>query len=82
MDKNGPNFAQLTSINEWLTSLNLSQYAVSFLTRKYRNLSQVLHLEASHLRSMGVEDEQHQCLLADSLRSIQFELNFHNGFLV
>lgn len=82
-DPNRPNFTQLTNIQEWLNSLGLGDYISKFVAKRYLNLSQAINLELTDLpRLFDVYDESHQSLIMESLKRIQFELNFQNGFLV
>jgi len=82
IDTNRPNFSQLTSIQEWLNSLNLNQYTNHFIDKKHLNLSQVLNFEKFDLDSIKITEESAQNAILESLKCIQFELNFQNGFLV
>lgn len=82
IDTNRPNFAQLTSIKEWLNSLELTQYLNSFNRMGYLNLSQALECDRNELMRLEVWNEKDQDELLDSLKCILFELNFQNGFLV
>jgi len=82
IDTNRPNFAQLTSVKEWLNSLELSQYVGFFHAKKYYNLSQVLSFERDDLIRLEIWSEKHQESILDSIKCIHFELNFQNGFLV
>ena len=79
---NRPNFTQLTSIHEWLKSLNLENYIANFTNKIHLNLSQVLNLEKNDLNFLGVFDSNHQNIMLESFNNIQFELNFQNGLLV
>ena len=83
IDTNRPNFTQLTNIQEWLNSLGLGEYASKFVAKRYLNLSQALNIELNDLvRTFEILDETHKNLIMESLKRIQFELNFQNGFLV
>lgn len=83
IDTNRPNFTQLTNIHEWLNSLNLSELIERFVSKRYLNLSQVLQLELNDLMgTFDIYDEDKQALMMESIKRIQFELNFQNGFLV
>ena len=79
---NRPNFTQLTSIHEWLKSLNLENYTTNFINKKYLNLSQVLNCEKNDLTLLSIFDSNHQNIMLESFNNIQFELNFQNGLLV
>ena len=82
VDTNRPNFAQLTSVKEWLHSLDLIQYLNLFQLKGLLNLSQVLGFERADLSQLDVWDENDQATILESLKCIHFELNFQNGFLV
>ncbi|RNA09829.1 Ephrin type-A receptor 4 [Brachionus plicatilis] len=82
IDTNRPNFTHLTSVHEWLNSLNIIVYVNLFVNRRLLNLSQVLNLELEDLIKMEIFDPDHQMIILDSVKRIQFELNFQNGFLV
>lgn len=82
IDPNRPNFTQMTNVQEWLNSLGLGEYIGRFVAKRFLNLSQVLNLELSDLVKLEVYDESHQSLIIESIKRIQFELNFQNGFLV
>lgn len=82
IDTNRPNFTHLTNIHEWLNSLSLIEYVDCFIFNRYLNLSQVLNLEVEDLILMEIFDQNHQMIMLESLKRIQFELNFQNGFLV
>ena len=81
-DTGKPNIAQLTSIEEWLISLNLTQYLKLFKSNSYLNLSQILDLQTNDLNSIGIWDEYHRRIILESLKTIQFDISFKNGFLV
>jgi hypothetical protein len=54
----------------------------NFTDKKHLNLSQVLNFEKIDLDSIKIADDITQNVLLESLKCIQFELNFQNGFLV
>lgn len=82
IDTNRPNFTHLTSVQEWLNSLNIIEYVDLFVNRRMLNLSQVLNLELEDLIKMEIFESSHQMIILDSIKRILFELNFQNGFLV
>jgi Eph receptor B1 len=82
IDPNKPNFTQVTNIHEWLNSLGLSDLACVFLSNSYLSLSQVLGIDVTDLLRMQIYDEHVQKIILESLKQIQFELNFQSGFLV
>lgn len=82
IDTNRPNFAQLTSVKEWLSSLELNQYLGTFQMRKLLNLSQVLDFDRNNLKKLEIWNDADQNIILESLKCIHFELNFQNGFLV
>ncbi len=81
-DTNKPNIAQLTSIEDWLISLNLTQYLKLFKSNQYLNLSQLLDLQYNDLNSIGIWDESHKRQMLESFKTVQFDISFKNGFLV
>jgi hypothetical protein len=82
IDTNKPNISQLTSIEDWLSSLNLTQYLKLFKTHAYLNLSQLLDLKYNDFNLLGIWDDLHKQLILESLKTVQFEISFKNGFLV
>jgi ephrin-B len=82
IDPNKPNFTQLTSVHEWLSSLGLAELTPAFNAQRYLSLSQVLGVDHADLVRMQLYDEHVQTILLESLKQIQFELNFQSGFLV
>ena len=74
--------AQLTSIDDWLISLNLTQYLKVFKSNWYLNLSQIIDLQSNDLYSIGIWDESHKRQMLESLKTVQFDISFKNGFLV
>ena len=82
IDTNRPNLAQSTSIDEWLASLSLTQYVAIFKRNGFLNLSQIVDLQMNDLVSLGIWDQLNQSKIIESLKTVQFEIAFRNGFLV
>ncbi len=82
IDTNRPNFSQLTSIKEWLNSLEMPQFVENFHTRRFLNLSQIVGFDRDDLLALEIWQETEQNAILESLKCIHFELNFQNGFLV
>jgi hypothetical protein len=57
-------------------------YADTFINRRYLNLSQIINLEKDDLLALEIRDGAHIEIILESLKCINFELNFQNGFLV
>jgi hypothetical protein len=55
---------------------------MAFHAKRFLSLSQVLTFDRTDLESLEIWNESDHKTILDSLKCIQFELNFQNGFLV
>ena len=71
-----PNFAQVTSIIDWLHSLQLDRLIRLFISAGYRNLSQICHFDQSDINNVVGNsitlDEQTRLL--DGLKRVRSQL--------
>lgn len=76
-----PNIPQVTSINDWLKSVQLTRLMPFFLKAGYRNLSQICHLNSPTLVELtgNALTREEKTRLLDSLRRLRSQLVFLNS---
>ncbi|CAF0738708.1 unnamed protein product [Didymodactylos carnosus] len=74
-----PNFAQITSIDEWLHSLQLDHYIKQFKSYGYMNLSQICHFTQRDLIDIGLTINFDQHKILDTLKKVRSNLELTVG---
>ncbi|CAF0874300.1 unnamed protein product [Didymodactylos carnosus] len=74
-----PNFAQITSIDEWLHSLQLDHCIKQFKSSGYMNLSQICHFTQRDLIDIGLTINFDQHKILDALKKARSNLELTIG---
>lgn len=64
-------FTKLSTINEWLGSIHMGQYAANFKTAGYKDLTQVTCLKDNDLKEIGVTLIGHRNKIYKSIKSMR-----------
>lgn len=64
-------FTKLSTINEWLGSIHMGQYAANFKTAGFKDLTQVTCLKDNDLKEIGVTLIGHRNKIYKSIKSMR-----------